>query len=451
MLRKAAMQDLSAHLARAARDIAEALAQRGHRAWIVGGVPRDLTLGLRPVELDMASDARPEHVEAIFEHTFPVGRAFGTVVIHTGELDVQHTTFRSEHGYSDARRPDSVAYGKSIEEDSTRRDFTCNALYLDPLTDELCDPQHGIEDLRTRRLACVGDPRLRFEEDGLRLLRMARFGAALDLVPTPEVLAAARTARDTLRGVSAERILSELRAIFGKPRAARALELLHECGLLDRAVPGLRAYGADESNRADAWPRLHRVFDRLPSPCGANLGLAALLAPETRRDRPDGDAAIDENAKERLEIARSLRTSRAEQHRMLEIWQISSAIARASAHAGGPRRSDRIRWMQSPAFAEALALARAQADVGGESTALLAELEAERDRLEDGELHPAALITPEDLASAGIPRGPRWGELLREIETLQLDRTLRTRDEALAWLSSSRARDQDGGKTPRSR
>jgi tRNA nucleotidyltransferase (CCA-adding enzyme) len=451
MLRKAAMQDLSAHLARPARDIAEALARRGHRAWIVGGAARDLTLGLHPVELDMASDARPEQVEEIFEHTFPVGRAFGTLVIHMRELDVQHTTFRSEHGYSDARRPDSVAYGKSIEEDSTRRDFTCNALYLDPLTDELRDPQHGIEDLRARRLACVGDPRGRFEEDGLRLLRMARFGAALDLVPTPEVLAAARAARDTLRGVSAERILSELRAIFGNPHAARALELLHACGLLDRAVPGLWASGMDVPTQTAAWQRLRRVFDRLPSPCGANLGLAALLAPETKSDRLRGDAAIDEDWNARLEIARSIRTSRAEQHRMLEIWEISGALARASVHAGRPRRSERIHWMQSPAFAEALALARAQADADGESTALLAELEAERDRLEDGDLHPAALITPEDLAAAGIPRGPRWGELLREIETLQLDRTLCTRDEALGWLSAARARDQDGGKTPRRR
>src|SRR6185436_9962170 len=113
-LRRASMQDLSEQLARAARDIAAVLGRAGHRAWVVGGAPRDLCLARAPVEIDMASDARPEEVESLFLRTIPVGRAFGTVVIHLEGLDVQHTTFRSETGYSDARRPDAVSFGKSV-------------------------------------------------------------------------------------------------------------------------------------------------------------------------------------------------------------------------------------------------------------------------------------------------------------------------------------------------
>jgi tRNA nucleotidyltransferase/poly(A) polymerase len=447
------MQDLSAHLAHVARDIATTLGWRRHRAWIVGGAPRDLALGLSPDEIDMASAARPEEVESSFEHTIPVGRAFGTLVIHREGIDVQHTTFRSEEGYSDGRRPDSVAFGKTIEEDSARRDFTCNALYLDPLTDELRDPQRGLEDLAARRLACVGDPLLRFEEDGLRLLRMARFAAALDLEPTAAVLAAARAARETLRGVSPERVLAELVAIFEKPRAVRALELLHACGLLDRAIPGLWGHGLEAEEAA--WPMIRRAFEALPAPCGASLGLATLLAPAAHATSASRAAAdepttgADRGWLERLEIARALRASRATQNRVREIWEIARAIEQSAERSAPPKRSERLRWMQRAAFDEAIAFARARAGADSPSAALIGNLLEERERSSESEIRPAALITPEDLAAAGIPRGPRWGELLREAETRQLDRELCSRDEALAWISACAARDQEGGKTPR--
>jgi poly(A) polymerase len=448
MLRKASMQDLSAHLARIARDIGTTLGSHGHRAWIVGGAPRDLALGLAPVEIDMASSARPDEIERLFAHTIPIGRAFGTVVIHIDGLDVQHTTFRSEASYSDARRPDAVAFGASVEEDSSRRDFTCNALYLDPLTDELVDPQHGLDDLAARRLSCVGDPRLRFEEDGLRLLRMARFAAALDLVPGREVLAAAQSARDTLRGVSPERILVELTAIFAKPRAARALELLEQCGLLDRAVPGVWDATSSADVRA-ASVRMRRVFEALPSPCGPSLGIAALLASSPRAG--ESASARQERLLARLEIARALRASRALLQRTREILEISGAIEAASLDGARPSRSERLRWMQKDAFAEALDLARAMAVAAVRDARLVEDLARERNQLTAADVHPPALLESDDLGAAGIPRGPAWGALLREAETLQLDQALRSRDEALAWLARNAARAHEGGKTPRKR
>jgi tRNA nucleotidyltransferase/poly(A) polymerase len=141
------MQDLSGALAEASREIAGVLGRAGKRGWIVGGAPRDLALGLSPADVDMASAATPAEVEALFSGTIPVGRAFGTVVVRAGSLDVQHTTFRADGAYGDGRRPDSVEFGASVEEDSSRRDFTCNALYLDPLNGEFADPQGGLADL----------------------------------------------------------------------------------------------------------------------------------------------------------------------------------------------------------------------------------------------------------------------------------------------------------------
>src|SRR6185503_18536023 len=141
----------------------------------VGGAVRDLALGLPPHDVDLASRLTPDELEGRFPKSASVGRAFGSMVLVVDGIPLQHTTFRSEHGYADARRPDQVRYGATLEEDASRRDFTCNALYLDPLSDELCDPQEGLADLRSALLRCVGDPAARFAEDGLRILRLARF------------------------------------------------------------------------------------------------------------------------------------------------------------------------------------------------------------------------------------------------------------------------------------
>jgi tRNA nucleotidyltransferase/poly(A) polymerase len=199
--------------------VAERLAGAGHRVWLVGGAVRDLALGRQPKDLDLASAAVPEEVERLFDRTVSVGREFGTVLVLAGGRELQHTTFRSESGYADRRHPDRVAYGSSLEGDARRRDFTCNALYLDPLADEFRDPEGGLEDLRAGRLCAVGDAAERFREDGLRLIRMARFAARLDLEPAPELVAAARAEAGALEGVSPERTLGELERIFSGPRS----------------------------------------------------------------------------------------------------------------------------------------------------------------------------------------------------------------------------------------
>jgi tRNA nucleotidyltransferase/poly(A) polymerase len=425
------MQDLSAALALAARSVADVLGRRGHRAWIVGGAPRDLALGRAPVEVDMTSAAPPEEVEAAFERTIPVGRSFGTVIVRTGTLDVQVTTFRSEAGYADARRPDRVAYGETLEGDSARRDFTCNALYLDPLDDDFQDPQGGLLDLEARRLRCVGDARTRFEEDGLRLLRLARFAAVLDLEPDPASLEAARASADALRGVSPERVLQELEAALRQPGGSGALDRLTGLGLLGRAIPALADFAAAEGGVEAFWAVRRPLFDHLAPAPGLALGLATLC---DAGSRPEAG----------LEVVRSLRPSR---ELLREIAAIGAHEANASAALDGSR-SARVRWMRDPAFESGWALARARARIVGRSTEPLEAASAERARLGHAGLHPDPWLGAEDLVHAGIVPGPFFGEVLREAETLQLDGALVSRAEALSWLA--RRAGQDGGKTPRS-
>ncbi len=405
------MQDLSGALASAARSIASRIAREGHQTWIVGGAVRDLALGRTPKDVDLASAAHPDEIERWFPQTVPVGKAFGTILIVEAQTPVEHTTFRSESGYSDRRRPDSVQFGASIEEDSARRDFTCNALYLDPLRDECADPQGGLADLARGELRCVGEPRARFAEDGLRLVRLARFAGALDLGPAPGVLEAAREARSALAGVAPERVLAELERIFTRPGHANAFEVLQAAGLLEVLFPDLGEPAA----------RVRRV-QALGSCPGLAAGLAALFAGDPR----EGEGRLE-----------SLRTSRETRRLVLDAW---SALAELQALDQGAR-ARRIRLERRPGFEIALALARAQ----GFDATRCTELEEEKRALGPLGLQPEPLVRPSDLEAAGVPRGPRWGELLAAAEEAQLDQRLRSRADVAEWLRRTLA--QDGGKT----
>lgn len=419
------VQDLSPPLRSLATEIAERLRGRGVRTWIVGGAVRDLALGREICDVDLTSSATPDVIEAEFLRTIPIGRAFGTVVIHLHGRDVEHTTFRTEDGYEDARRPDQVQFGATPEADATRRDFRCNALYLDPLTDELRDPTGGLEDLAQGRIACVGDPARRFKEDGLRIVRLARFSGQLGLVPTPDTLAAAHVMVDALRGVSRERLRVELEHMLTRGGLVMALGCLVETEALERVLPGLG--GAARLARTAA------VLTHLPPAPGIELGFAALFDPALEEPHSIAVAA------ERLE---SLRPSRSTLEHVRSAWTIADALE----HSADPARSQRIRWMRQRGFETALLLALARARARGIAHEALEALRVERETLRESGLEPTPLIVAGDLSERGFAPGPLYGILLAEAETLQLDGRLTTRDEALTWLDR---RLQEGGNDRR--
>jgi len=436
--RRPALRDLPRELSAVARSIAERLRAAGFEAWLVGGAVRDLALGIVPREIDMATDAPPDAVQELFPRTLAVGKAFGTVIVQWNGMSVELTTFRAEEGYSDARRPDAVSYGSSVEEDAARRDFTCNAMYLDPLRGDFRDPERGLADLRAGLLRCVGDARRRFREDGLRLVRLARFAARFDLEPAPGTRAAALAELDSLRGVSAERLLAELEAILCGDGPARALRILRECGVLARVLPALGARGpaGEEAQEQDVERRLAALAELGRAP-GAALGLALLFDPA-----PLAPGGEEELARAERDLA-ALRPARALRSRVRAIWAMEREIT--ALVAGGRTRAERLRAMRAPAWREALLVLGAERRAAGLATAGLFELEAERLALAPGELAPEPLVTARDLEPLGLARGPAWGALLREAETRQLEGELATRAQALRWLRAA-VRARDGGE-----
>jgi tRNA nucleotidyltransferase (CCA-adding enzyme) len=226
------------------RDVAlicRELARHGYKGWVVGGCLRDLLRGRPAADWDVATSARPEQVQKVFSRVIPTGIQHGTVTVRLGGHGYELTTLRGEGAYSDGRRPDSVAFVDDIAADLARRDFTINAMAYDPIEQALIDPFGGLADLDARLIRAVGRAEERFSEDGLRVLRAARFAATLEFEIEADTEAAIRPTLDTYRKVSAERVREEwLKAL--KARApSRAFAVMARTGILEATCPFLAA------------------------------------------------------------------------------------------------------------------------------------------------------------------------------------------------------------------
>jgi putative nucleotidyltransferase with HDIG domain len=262
------------------RSILETLWRAGHAAYAVGGGPRDLLLGRESQDWDLATAALPEQTAAIFGAVYE--NRFGTVAVRQGEREVEITTFRSDHDYADFRRPHRVEFTGSIEADLGRRDFTVNALAWGAesatQTPRLVDLHDGRSDLAARLIRAVGDPRERFEEDALRIVRAIRFATTLGFTIEPATLAAIRDTAPLVAHLSGERIAMELGRILAAERPSVGLRLLADTGVLAAISPALAAQRGIEQNKIpgeDLWDHTLRTVD-----AAANepvLRMAALL------------------------------------------------------------------------------------------------------------------------------------------------------------------------------
>jgi tRNA nucleotidyltransferase (CCA-adding enzyme) len=267
-----------------ARTIARTLAQHGYGAWIVGGCVRDCLMGelsgnpKPPSDWDIATRATPDQVTRLFRHVIPTGIEHGTVTVMIGREPFEVTTLRADADYHDGRRPSSVRFVRNIEDDLARRDFTVNAIAYDPETRALVDPYRGIEDLKAQTLRAVGEPAERFAEDGLRVLRAARFVATLEFELEERTRAAMQPSLDSYRKVSAERVREEWLKAMKAAAPSRAFEVMRHTGILEITAPELLESVGCEQNRFhayDVWGHTMACMDACPR--SAVLRMAGLL------------------------------------------------------------------------------------------------------------------------------------------------------------------------------
>ncbi len=231
----------------------EKFGAHGHACHVVGGCVRDLLMDREIQDWDLATDARPEQVAALFDRTTLLHARHGTTQVRIADQTYEVTTYRVDGPYSDGRHPDYVRFSGHLEEDLARRDFTVNAMAYDPESHQLIDPFGGRADIERRMLRTVGDPKQRFREDALRLLRAARFAAVLDFAVEAKTRAAMAAMANGIDRIAAERIREEILKTLSAPRPSVALEILRESGVLERIMPELSAGHGVPQNEFHAY------------------------------------------------------------------------------------------------------------------------------------------------------------------------------------------------------
>jgi poly(A) polymerase len=259
-----------------------ALRDAGYQAYFVGGCVRDLVLGREPADYDVTTNATPDRVGALFPNSLAVGAQFGVMVVVEDEAQVEVATFRSDLGYSDGRHPDHIVYASSAEEDVRRRDFTINALLLDPQTNEVLDFVGGRDDIAAGIIRAIGNPEERFREDKLRMLRAVRFASRFGYQIEPGTWQAIQGLAHRIMEVSAERIREELTRMLTEGNARQAFEMLDESGLLQVLLPEITAMKGVEQPpqyhpEGDVWIHTRLMLQELPPGCSPTLAWGVLL------------------------------------------------------------------------------------------------------------------------------------------------------------------------------
>lgn len=421
------------------------LSDAGFRAVFAGGCVRDQLLGKEPHDFDVATSARPEDVLKLFPRAIPVGVAFGVVrVLDQGENphQVEVATFRGETTYSDGRHPDNVCFTDE-KEDVRRRDFTVNGLLFDPLKNEVLDYVDGRRDLDLRRLRAIGDPKLRFAEDHLRMLRAIRFAAQLNFEIDGATFGAIKENAEKILKISAERIRDELCKMLTGPDPRKALELLKASRLLKHILPEIDVMEGVQQPpeyhpEGDVWVHTLMLLGQLqhaPLP----LALGALFhdvgKPPTfmMADRIRFNQHEHVGADMTRVIMGRLKFSNE------DIDRVESLVRQHMVYKDVTKMkpSTLKRFLRQPNFEEHLALHKLDCMA---SHRKLNNHEFCREQLAKvpvEALHPPPLVTGADLIALGLPPGPKFKAILQSIEDKQLEGELTDREAALAFIKAA--------------
>ena len=423
--------------------IVRRLSDAGFRAVLAGGCVRDRILGIEPKDYDIATDARPEVVQKMFDHTVAVGARFGVIAVILDHDQIEVVTFRADAPYEDGRRPSAVRFG-TIEEDAIRRDFTVGGMYYDPATDRVIDLVGGMWDLRAGIIRAIGNPYDRFDEDHLRILRAARFAARLNFTIEPATWAAMKRAAPTIIGVAAERIGEELVRLMTEGGAARGMDFLLESGLMQLLLPEvveMAACGQQDNfhPEGDVYTHTRMAVAMLPAGCSETLAFAILLhdiaKPRTRAvqgDKITFYGHTDQGAVMAAEIMARLKRSRDRQERVAYLVRNHLRLCMAPRM----RPSTLKRMLAEDGFDELMQVAFMDAMASSSHLGFWHFCRNAMQTMTAAEIRPPRLIGGDDLKAMGFAPGPRFKAILKDVEDQQLDGALATRDDALEYVRS---------------
>lgn len=402
-------------------EIRDIFLEKGFLFYLVGGGVRDQLLGqFRPdrkkdiSDFDAATDAAPEEILSFYKRVIPVGIQFGTLLLLRGTMKFQVTTFRSDGVYADRRRPESVCFGRSLEEDLERRDFTVNGLAYDSIQKKIFDYHGGIEDLKGSLIRTIGNPEERFAEDALRILRACRFSAQLGFSVEEETFRAMRKHRENLRAIAQERILDEWVKIFESSFFERGMRIL----MTGRLLPCLSDFfkkDVPEEKIQSLLRECERVGDHHRGDNRLCLRLVCFL----------GESGWGLTGKEAEFFLRDFKFSNEIRHKVLTILSYESKNFRDPGLSAGIKRQ----WISAigpELFAVVLSgkKIREERESFKEWDCLLREKET------PWQIKNLA-VNGKDLQKKGLRPGPRLGQLLNRLHLWVLDDPNRNKKELL--------------------
>lgn len=441
----------AALMERAAAGVVRRLQEAGHAAYFAGGCVRDRLLGRAPHDFDVATDAVPDQVIALFPRTTGlIGKSFGVVGVMTEAGAIEVATFRQDLEYKDGRRPEGVRF-VTAQEDAQRRDFTVNGLFYDPVAGKVIDFVGGQADLERKVLRAIGDPAARFREDRLRLLRAVRFATTLGFAIDPATWEAVRAAAPAVAaegGVSPERIREELDKIWTGPDPARGLDLLDQSGLLQAVLPEVVAlHGVEQPPQfhpeGDVYKHTRLMLSKLPPQPSRVLALSVLFhdigKPATFQVDPTGRIRFNGHetvgARMTEEILGRLRYSNE------VIGQVVACVENHMSFKDAPqmRLSTLKRFLARPTFPEELELHRIDCSSSHGLLDIYEFLKEKLATMPPEEVDPEPLLTGHDvMAELGLKPGKELGALLKQLREAQLEGAVADREGALAFLRGLR-------------
>ncbi len=420
--------------------IVKRLRDEGYESYLAGGCVRDMLLGKTPQDYDISTNAKPDEIAKIFPKTIPVGAQFGVLLVMIESEAFEVASFRHDGPYLDGRRPTHVRYG-SLQEDILRRDFTINGMVYDPITGQIIDLVGGREDLERKLVRAIGNPRSRFEEDRLRMVRAVRFAASLDFTIESETFDAIRELASTVKQISWERIGEEITRILTEGGAKRGFELLDRTGLLKILLPEIEAMkGVEQSPdyhpEGDVFTHTMLTLSHLDSPT-ETLAYGCLLHDVAkpvciRRDehRLTFYGHTEKGAEMAEELLKRLKRSRA-------TWErVAYLVRNHLRHVQAPqmRLSTLKRFLGEDGIDELLELTRIDALSANGDLQHYRFCKQKLTELEEEEIHPEPLLRGRDLIAMGFSPGPTFHIILKQVEEAQLGGELSSREEAMEWV-----------------
>lgn len=420
-----------------ALEIVKKLRAKGFVAYYAGGYVRDKILGLVSSDIDIATDAEPQDIQKLFSKTFPKGAAFGVISVLMGKREYEVATFRKEGNYSDGRRPDHVEY-TDAKGDATRRDFTINGMFYDPIEEKVIDFVGGEKDIKSRLIRAIGDPQERFTEDKLRILRAVRLATNLDFQIEDKTKQAVKKMASKIHQVSAERIRVEILKILTNGRARKGFELLDELHLLNEVLPEVvKMKGVEQPPEfhpeGDVYVHTMMMLDMLKKGVADDFAIAILLhdvgKPGTFvvKERIRFDGHVEVGADMAVSICKRLKFSNKAINHIYELIRQHLKFKDVK-HM---KESTLKRFLRQDRFSDHLELHRIDCLCSHGSLESYGFCQEKLVIFNKEKMKPKPLIGGKDLIKMGLEPGPLFRKVLTHIEDLQLEGKVKNKKEAL--------------------